>query len=365
MISRQDNEELSTTKKYLYKSVKKAVAIIGTRPQFIKHFPLQMAGKGVLNLITVHTGQHFDHNMSDVFFEQFKMSAPNYVLNSGALGYGARVDDMKHDLEKILTNQRPDIVIVYGDTNSTLAGALAASALKIPVAHIEAGLRSYNLDMPEEFNRIMTDQVSEYLFVPCENSRQNLLKEGIIEGIHVVGDIMKDLLLNIMEKNLVQKNEEGQDYYYATLHRPYNVDHAIRLKYILNVLNTLDKLVIFAIHPRTRLAMNSYGLLETQFKNIHFINPQAYIENINYMANSSGGITDSGGMQKELYWLHKKCVTIRPETEWVETLEGNANMLLYEDLSSLQEILNHDNATYRSELYGDGRACLKILDILK
>jgi UDP-GlcNAc3NAcA epimerase len=343
--------------------MKKAIAIIGARPQFIKHFPLEKACEGKINLITIHTGQHYEEKMNSIFFDQLGLKKPKYVLNGGR-NHGAQTGRMMQEIEEIVVSEKPDMVIVYGDTNSTLAGALVASKLHIPIAHIEAGLRSYNREMPEEINRVLTDHISHWLFCPSEVSVRNLEKEGLVTGVHVIGDLMKDLIDFTLNKEQLILPEVDGEFYYVTLHRPYNTDEKERLTYVLNTLNILSKSTIFALHPRTRIAMKKFGLFESDFKKIRFIDPQAYFENLGYIYASSGLITDSGGMQKEAYWLKKKCATIRTETEWIETLDDGANTLLFDDLSSLNEVMVETVIQFKYDLYGDGQACSKIVEIL-
>jgi UDP-GlcNAc3NAcA epimerase len=346
--------------------LKKVIAIVGARPQFIKHFAFELEAKKVFNLKTIHTGQHYDENMSNVFFNELGMQKPDYLLQTGGGNHGAQTGRMMMEIEEIIESEKPDLVVVYGDTNSTLAGALVAAKLKIPLVHIEAGLRSYNKEMPEEINRILTDHISDFLFVPSDVSKENLKKEGIENNVFIVGDIMKDLVLKAVENKWIYKPAAMQQaYYYVTIHRPYNTDEKDRLTYVLDSLNKLDKKAVFAIHPRTRNAMKSYGLSETDYTNILFIDPQSYFKSLGYLYYSSGLITDSGGMQKEAYWLEKKCVTIRKETEWVETLSGNANVLMFSDLSNLKSnILQIPNA-FDKELYGNGDTAVQIVKTIK
>jgi len=308
----------------------KIIAIVGARPQFIKHYPFELEAKKYFDLKTIHTGQHYDENMSAVFFDELGMSKPDYMLQLGGGNHGTQTGKMMIEIEEIVTKETPKAIVVYGDTNSTLAGALVGAKLHIPIIHIEAGLRSYNQEMPEEINRVLTDHISRLLLVPSEKSVDNLSKEGINKNVYIVGDIMKDLLLLFKNKNLLNNKISKKDYYYVTLHRPYNVDEENRLKYILKSLGNLDKKVVFPMHPRTKNKLKQFeiDLNDSTFSNIEVIEPQAYQENLSYLFHSSALITDSGGMQKEAYWLEKPCVTIRTETEWVETMEGDANTLL-------------------------------------
>lgn len=344
--------------------MKKIIAIVGARPQFIKHFPLEKASKGKIELITIHTGQHYDTNMSEIFFDQLGMNKPHYMLNIGSGNHGIQTANMMIEIESVVEKEKPDGMIVYGDTNSTLAGALVASKLQLPIFHIEAGLRSFNRGMPEEINRVLTDHISELLFVPSELAKKNLQNEGLFKGVHVVGDIMKDLVLYCTQNELVHPPKLKQDYYYATLHRPYNTDDIDRLSYVLKSLNCLKTIVVMAIHPRTDVLMKTYGLKKCNFNKIKFINPQSYFDNLSYLSYSKGLITDSGGMQKEAYWLKKQCVTVRTETEWVETLLNNWNTLVFEDLERLNDHFEIDMKDWNQNLYGSGNTSSKIIDLI-
>lgn len=347
------------------KVLPKIIAIIGARPQFIKHYPFESAAKGKLNLITIHTGQHYDENMSNIFFKQFGMSRPKYILNNGGGNHGEQTGNMMIEIERIVLNENPNAVLVYGDTNSTLAGALVGAKLKIPVFHIEAGLRSYNKEMPEEVNRVLTDHISTLLFTPSEVAVQNLKNEGIQDGVYNVGDIMKDLVFSVCNTSVLNQAKLEFNYYYSTIHRPYNTDLKERLSYLLESLNNLDKKVVFSIHPRTTGFMVKHGMHHDKYPNIIFIEPQSYFDNLNFLVHADALITDSGGMQKEAYWLQKKCVTIRKETEWVETLEHNANMLMFGDLKKLNLIIKESPKKWNNNLYGDGNSGILIVDLIK
>lgn len=341
----------------------KIVAIIGARPQFIKHFPFELACKGKVDLITVHTGQHYDENMSEIFFTQLNMSPPSFTLHVGSGSHGEQTGKMMIEIEKIIEDTKPDGVVVYGDTNSTLAGALVASKLHIPLFHIEAGLRSFNKKMPEEVNRVLTDHISDLLFVPSGIAVQNLKDEGVEQGVYEVGDIMKDLVQYVTGNDLLRDHSpKEKNFYYATIHRPYNTDDKERLTYVLETLEQLDKKVIFSLHPRTKNLASSYGLNLKDYMNISFIEPQSYFSNLAYLQNSEGLITDSGGMQKEAYWLKRKCITIRKETEWKETLVDHANILLFQDLSKINDELEKQPHSYNINLYGQGRSASKMVD---
>jgi UDP-GlcNAc3NAcA epimerase len=342
----------------------KIIAIIGARPQFIKHFPFEKAAEGRFDLITIHTGQHYDNNMSEIFFTQLKMKKPNYTLQAGGGNHGAQTGAMMIEIEKIVEKEKPDGFVVYGDTNSTLAGALVASKLHIPIFHIEAGLRSYNQEMPEEINRVLTDHISSILFTPSDIAVKNLEHEGISKGVHLVGDIMKDLVKIVQNENIIAQRPLELPYYYVTIHRPYNTDYPERLKLVLQNLNDLEKKVVMALHPRTRNLMKKFKINPNGFSNIKFIEPQSYFTNLTFLAHCDGLITDSGGMQKEAYWLKKKCTTIRKETEWIETVELNGNHLVFEDLSEIEKILKDIPENWKDDLYGDGLTSKKIVDLI-
>jgi len=345
--------------------VKKVIAIIGARPQFIKHFAFESSIDRRFQLITIHTGQHYDENMSQVFFDQLGMKKPDYILKLGGGNHGAQTAAMMESIEKIVLDVLPDMMVLYGDTNSTLAGALVAAKLHVPVAHIEAGLRSYNKSMPEEINRVLTDHVSDLLFVPSDVAKSNLANEGIFKNIHIVGDIMKDLVITSTQNHWIKKPKDtDKPYIYATLHRPYNTDEKTRLEYVLSALQSIPLHVVFAIHPRTKNAMKNYGLLEASYPNITFIAPQGYFENLGYLYHSQGLITDSGGMQKEAYWLQKKCITIRTETEWVETLIDHDNVLMFEDLTLLADEITKPATCSDKNLYGNGKSAQEMIRLI-
>jgi len=342
--------------------MKKILTIIGARPQFIKHAPVERVLKEHFLVPTVHTGQHYDENMSNIFFTQLKMNKPTYLLNVGSGGHGVQTGKMMMDLEPIMIDEKPDAVLIYGDTNSTLAGALVASKLNIPIIHVEAGLRSFNREMPEEINRIVSDHLSEILFAPSDIAIANLTSEGVSKNVFKIGDVMCDILM--IADEFTEKKVEFE-YYYVTLHRPYNTDNIDRLVYVLSQLNNVGLKVIFSVHPRTRDMLRRNNISLSNFQNIIFQDPVSYFDNVSYLKFSSGLITDSGGMQKEAYILKKKCVTIRTETEWVETLKDGWNHLLFENLEGIIDVLQIEPSAHVKDLYGDGKAAYEILEILK
>jgi UDP-GlcNAc3NAcA epimerase len=344
--------------------LKKIIAVIGARPQFIKHFPLELAARGKIDLKTIHTGQHYDAEMSQVFFDELGMRKPDYLLEIGSGLHGFQTGKMMIELEKIVLNENPDGVIVYGDTNSTLAGALVASKLNIPLIHIEAGLRSYNKTMPEEINRILTDHVSNLLFAPSEIAVSNLYKEGVIHNVYNVGDIMKDLVAATVENKWLKNVEINEPFIYATIHRPYNTDKKQRLSILLEAFNKIGKRILFPIHPRTKNLMKEFGLKPDDYQNIEFLLPQSYFNNLSYLYQSYAIITDSGGMQKEAYWMKKKCITVRTETEWTETLKDGWNTLLFDNLLNLKDLINGHQPSQYVSLYGEGIAAKNIIEIV-
>ena len=349
----------------------KILTIIGARPQFIKAAALSFKFKNESDIdeVIVHTGQHYDINMSEVFFGQLFIPKPNYLLDSGGKSHGAMTGYQLIEIEKILLKERPDYVLVYGDTNSTLSGALAASKQIVPIIHVEAGLRSFNMEMPEEINRIITDRLSKILFCPSSVSVNNLISEGFENfncKIHCVGDIMKDTIKLFLDKfNL----ESPYDFPYAvcTLHRQENTDNIDRFKELINALNEIasSQKIIFPIHPRTKSILDKINLKLNP--NILFTNPMSYIEFMNHISHSEIILTDSGGLQKEAFFMKKNCIVLRDETEWTELINTNHNILC----SSKEEIVNvfsnHSslNKDFNKPIYGDGNTAEKIIQLIK
>ncbi|MEN6445817.1 MAG: UDP-N-acetylglucosamine 2-epimerase (non-hydrolyzing) [Candidatus Cloacimonas sp.] len=310
----------------------KIVQIVGARPQFIKLAPLSREVRKRHQEIIIHSGQHYDPQMNEVFFRDMEIPAPDYNLKVGSGSQALQTASILTALEPVLENERPDLVVVYGDTNTTLAGALCATKLNIKTAHIESCLRSFNKSMPEEINRIVADHLCDILFAPTETAMQNANKEGLQNKTYLVGDIMVDALLFGMRK---AKNESQvlshlklapESYCLLTLHRPYNVDDPKNLQQILTGLNQLQKNIIFPVHPRTRNILSK--MHDKQFVNLRYIEPQAYLDFMMLMQNAEMIFTDSGGVQKEAYILKRPCVTLRPETEWLETVQSGWNFLL-------------------------------------
>jgi len=349
--------------------MKTFLTVIGARPQFIKAAALSRELKRQqMQEIVVHTGQHYDHGMSQIFFEELEMEPPDVNLGVGSGSHGKQTGEMLAGLEQVMVDRQPDAVIVYGDTNSTLAGALAASKLHLPVVHIEAGLRSFNRRMPEEINRIVTDHLSQLLFCSSEESATLLAKEGIHQGVHMVGDIMADTFLWARQK-VANRKEEGlklpDGFALATLHRAENTDDENRLAAILNTLAEAPFPVLLPLHPRTRSRLGPERLRCFSGTSLQFIEPVGYLEMVRLLSCCRLVVTDSGGLQKEAYWADKACVTVRPETEWVETVEAGWNRLVDANPADIREALNSQWwPTDHPELYGDGQAARRIVAAL-
>jgi UDP-GlcNAc3NAcA epimerase len=314
----------------------KVVSVVGARPQFIKASALSRELRKSHQEVLVHTGQHYDDNMSAIFFEELGMPDPDYNLGVGSGPHGAQTGTMLARIEEVLLKEQPDWALVYGDTNSTLAGALAAAKLNIRVAHAEAGLRSYNRQMPEELNRVITDHLSGLLFCPSDNAAANLAREGITSGVHVVGDVMADALAAARERAngrsdvLARLGLKKKQYCLATVHRAENTDDRGRLSNILTALGSLGEPVVFPMHPRTRTAVERFGLTVPKAP-VQVIEPLGYLDAVALESSARVILTDSGGMQKEAYWLGVPCVTLRDETEWVETVKAGWNVLVEAD----------------------------------
>ena len=377
------------------------VSIVGARPQFIKLLPIaqelarrQESGANSPTHLVIHTGQHYDYEMSQVFFNRLGLPNPQYHLDVGAGSHGQQTGRMLERIEEVLLRDSPDLVIVYGDTNSTLAGSLAAAKLHILSAHVEAGLRSFNRDMPEETNRVVSDHTSDILFCPSKTAVENLRREGFTshldhaslsggDGAHGpvdlpvvahVGDVMYDALLTsvdvaaeqsrIMEQLSVQTHE----YLLATVHRAENTDNLDRLQQILSALSELSRStrVIVPLHPRTRKAIDaSQGELDVDLSRIEMVPPVDYLDMLWLTKNARAVLTDSGGVQKECYWLRVPCITLRDETEWSDTVECGANVLAGANHERIVRAVHQPpQPSSHPHAYGDGRGAQKILDIL-
>lgn len=352
--------------------MKKILTIIGARPQFIKASVVSKAIQETdgLTEVLVHTGQHFDANMSDVFFDQLGIPRPDYQLNINSGSHGDMTGRMLIEIEKVLLQEKPDWVLVYGDTNSTLAGALAAAKLHIPVAHVEAGLRSFNMQMPEEINRILTDQISSVLFCPTDSAMANLEREGFNDKpiqVLQVGDVMQDSAEFFAQRAYAPQGFAVADgFILATLHRAENTDNPERLAAIVQALNHLHQQVapvVLPLHPRTRNVITAQGLT----LDVHLIEPVGYLEMIWLLQRTGLVLTDSGGVQKEAFFFGKACVTMRDQTEWVELIEVGANQLVGADTDKIIEATTrHIGREVKDEhsLYG-GVAAKRIANFLK
>lgn len=315
----------------------KIVSIVGTRPQFIKAAPVSRGLQEARHTETiVHTGQHYDHDMSQVFFEELYMAEPNINLRVGSGPHGRQTGEMLIRIEEVLLAEKPDWVFVYGDTNSTLAGALAACKLRIRLAHVEAGLRSFNREMPEEHNRVLTDHCSDLLFCPTQTAVDNLAQEGITRGVHLVGDTMYDVALQIApiarQRSTILRDLKlmPKSYVLATIHRSYNTDTPESLRNILSAFHEIAEPIVFPVHPRTRkkiAELDGKHNLEAGSGNMKMIEPVGYLDMLMLEQNARLILTDSGGIQKEAYFFGVPCVTLRSETEWVEVVEAGWNRI--------------------------------------
>ena len=345
--------------------------IIGARPQFVKCAPVSAALRKSHSEFLVHTGQHYDDNMSHIFFDEMGIPKPDVNLEVGSGSHAVQTAAMMTGLEPLMLNHKPDAVMIYGDTNSTVAAALVAAKLHIPVIHIEAGLRSFNLKMPEEINRIVADRLSKVLCCPTETAIKNLNDEGIKKGVVNTGDVMYDAVLMfkpLSEKSDILKtlNVDSKKYNLITIHRASNTDNLENLLNILNGANESGQLSIFPIHPRTKNIIKNNGISIDSFKKIKFIEPLGYLDFMKLASNAKTITTDSGGLQKEAYWHGVPCITVREETEWVETVESGWNCIVGTNKEKLiSAITSFRPLGYRSNLYGDGFASKLILQTIK
>jgi UDP-GlcNAc3NAcA epimerase len=354
----------------------KVLTIVGARPQFIKAAPVNKALRAAGHKeILVHTGQHYDDSMSRVFFDEMEIPKPDVSLEVGSGSHGWQTGQMLMRLEEVMQQQKPDRVLVYGDTNSTLAGALAACKLQLPIAHVEAGLRSFNREMPEEHNRVLTDHCSELLFCPTQTAVDNLTQEGIKRGVHLVGDTMFDAVLQFASvarqhsRILDELGLQPGSYLLATLHRPYNTDVPENLRAILKAFADIGETIIFPVHPRTQAKIAeldaAWGINDAQ-RGVKMIAPVGYLDMLVLEQHARLILTDSGGMQKEAFFFGVPCVTLRPETEWVETLSTGWNELVGADPHRIIRAARRRDWPRGPSpaLFGDGRAADKIVSKL-
>ncbi len=358
-------------------ATRKVVTVLGARPQFVKASAVSraLASAGDITEVVVHTGQHFDANMSAVFFEELAVPAPKYDLEVRSLPHGAMTGRMLERVEEVLLSERPDAVIVYGDTNSTLAGALAARKLGVPVVHVEAGLRSHNPRMPEEVNRVLTDRISDLLCCPTRRAVDNLMAEGYASlpcRVALTGDVMHDTALHYASvaegrsTALDRLSLRGKDFALCTLHRVENTDDSARLGSIVRALHEVaaEVPVVMPLHPRTAAALARHGLRV----DLTVIEPVGYLDMVSLVRGARAVLTDSGGLQKEAYFFSRPCVTLRDETEWVELVDGGYNRLAGADpgriVGAFREALAA-GVTFSTDLYGGGTAARAIVDELR
>lgn len=345
----------------------KILTVVGARPQFIKCAPVSRELRKEHEEVLVHTGQHYDREMSDLFFEELKIPRPDYNLGIGSGPHGRQTGAMLAGIEEVILAEEPDCVLVYGDTNSTLAGALAAAKLHVPVAHVEAGLRSFDRRMPEEINRVLTDHCSDLLLCPTETAVENLQREGITAGVHLTGDVMVDALLQhaeVARASPVLADLGLDQYRLATVHRAENTDDPARLAAIMRALGDLGD-VVLPCHPRTEKMLKNAGLYEEAKRRIGLIPPVGYLEMLALESGAKTILTDSGGVQKEAYVLGVPCITMRETTEWVETVEDGWNVLVGSDYDAIvRAARTFAPERERSDVFGKGEAARAIAAVI-
>jgi UDP-N-acetylglucosamine 2-epimerase len=351
----------------------KIVSIVGARPQFIKAAPVSKALRRQHEVLLLHTGQHYDDNMSKVFFEELGIPRPDINLEIGSDSHARQTAAIMIGVEKYLQQEKPDVVLVYGDTNSTLAGAIAASKLYIKIAHVEAGLRSFNRAMPEEINRIVADKVADILFCPTKTAVENLANEGITNGVFNIGDVMYDAALKFApiadqkSEILDQFSIQPKEYLLLTLHRAENTDSRQNLKNIVTAMIHSEKSIVFPVHPRTVKLLKLFQLFEQlqNTENLILTEPVSYIDMIVLEKNAQKILTDSGGIQKEAYFYKVPCITLRNETEWVETVADGWNCLVGADVEKILAAMRDFSPEGDQQgHYGDGKASEKLVEVL-
>lgn len=351
----------------------KIATVVGARPQFIKMAPVSRGIRKSYKELIIHTGQHYDYEMDRVFFEELDIPQPDYHLGVGSGTHGYQTGEMLKQIEKILSEEEPDLVLVYGDTNSTLAGALAGAKLGIKVAHVEAGLRSFDRSMPEEINRVITDHCSDLLFCPTETAVKNLNREGINDGVYLTGDVMVDSLLHnkeIAESKSCILEELGlksNEYIVATIHRASNTDGKENLENIVNAFCELGEMIVFPVHPRTEKYLKEYGLFDKLRTSVRLIKPMGYLDFLKLMIHAKKIVTDSGGIQKEAYILKVPCITLRENTEWIETVEDGWNVLITVGKDYIIRAIHQFEPSLdkHRESFGNGAAAKKVMRYLQ
>jgi UDP-N-acetylglucosamine 2-epimerase (non-hydrolysing) len=349
----------------------KVLTVVGARPQFVKAFPVSRQLRDAHDEVLVHTGQHYDEGLSDVFFEELAIPEPDHHLGVGSASHATQTAEMMTGIERLIESEDPDAVLLYGDTNSTLAGAVVAAKEDVTVAHVEAGLRSGNWAMPEEVNRVLTDHASDLLFAPSEAAAANLREEGLTDGVTVTGDVMQDAVLHARERAaegstiLAELGVDDGEYVLATVHRAGNTDDPDRLAAIMSGLTASSRPVVFPAHPRTVGALEQHGLWEAYADEIRLIEPVGYLDFVRLLDGAERVATDSGGVQKEAFYLDTPCVTLRDETEWTETVDCGWNVLVGADEAAIREALSTDFVPpEKPPLYGDGSAAATIREVL-
>ena len=348
----------------------KVASIVGARPQFIKAAPVSRELRRHNEEILVHTGQHYDDNMSDAFFRVLEIPAPDYNLGVGSGSHAVQTGEMMKGLEGVFDTERPDFVLVYGDTNSTIAGALTAAKMGLRLGHVEAGLRSYNRSMPEEINRVVADHLATAVFCPTQTAVDNLAREGITRGVHLVGDVMYDVALQMAQaargRDIVTRlGLRPGDYVLVTIHRPSNADDRETLTGIVEALVKCGRPVVFPVHPRTRKNLQAFGLWEPLQASVKVLDPVDYLDFLALLMKAGKVVTDSGGVQKEAYFFGVPCITLRDETEWIETVEDGWNALVGTETEDILHAIEHFNPSgTKSKSFGDGHAAEQIAAII-
>jgi UDP-GlcNAc3NAcA epimerase len=335
------------------------VSIIGSRPEIVQAAPLSLAFADCVEEILVHTGQHYDPGMSDLQIADLHLPLPEFNLGVGSLPPTAAVAVAEERIGRVIAGREPDAVLVRGDTHATIAGARAAVAAGVPLIHVEAGLRSYRQDMPEEANRIETDELSDLLFAPCEHAQDVLVEEGVRGAVHVTGDVLADVLLATQAR--LPERGEGGEYVLATAHRNYNTDSAERLAAVLGCLGAAEMRVIFPLHPRTRKSIETWNLEVPA--NVELRDPVTYTEMLVLERDAKAIATDSGGVQREAYLWGVPCITMREETEWIETVSTGWNTLVGVDAEKFRDALAKPLPSARPPIFGDGRAAERIAEL--
>lgn len=350
----------------------KIASIVGVRPQFIKASVVSKELRKKHEEILIHTGQHYDYEMNNVFFSELNIPEPDYFLGIGSGSHGYQTGEMLKKIEDVLLKEEPDLVLTYGDTNSTLAGALAAAKLHITNAHVESGLRSFDRSMPEEINRVLVDHCSDVLFCPTKNAVDNLKNEGVVDNVYLTGDVMADSLLyyrQIAETKssiLDDLDLKNKNYYITTIHRASNTDNKENLNNIIDAFFELNKNIIFPVHPRTEKFLKEYGVYDKLKSSVKLVKPLGFLDFIKLMNHAKMILTDSGGIQKEAYILKVPCITLRENTEWVETIEDGWNVLVGSNKDKIIEMVNdfHPSLKTYKNRFGNGNASEKIASII-